>query len=254
LKLYYRIIGAGKPLLILHGLFGSSSNWLTIGKQFAENYAVVIPDLRNHGQSPHSDHWEYGIMAEDIHELITNLGFNEIILMGHSMGGKTAMVFTDMYPHLVEKLIVADIAPRAYPVRHQKIIDGLISIDLTTIGSRKEADNQLARSVPEPDIRQFLLKNLDRDDEGAFVWKINLPIIRDHLENVGAATIPTSEIKVPTLFIRGIKSDYVTDEDIMEIRNHFTEVSVETIGNAGHWLHAEQPESFIKTVAGFLES
>jgi pimeloyl-ACP methyl ester carboxylesterase len=149
----------------------------------------------------------------------------------------------DKYPGLIEKLIVADIAPRAYPVRHQKIIDGLISIDLKTIASRKEADNQLARFVPELGIRQFLLKNLDRDEEGDFIWKINLPVIIDHLENVGAAPIP-----------RGTKSDYITDEDIMEIRNHFANVSVESMGNAGHWLHAEQPEAFLKTVTGFLES
>jgi pimeloyl-ACP methyl ester carboxylesterase len=238
----------------LHGLFGSSDNWLTLGKQFAESHQVILPDLRNHGQSPHSDHWEYDVMADDIYELVSSLGFEKIILMGHSMGGKTAILFADKFPGLIAKLIIVDIAPRSYPVRHQKIIDGLLSIDLRTIGSRKEADSQLARFVPELGIRQFLLKNLDRDDDGAFVWKINLPVIHDHLENVGAATIPTSEIKAPTLFIRGIKSDYVTDEDIMEIRNHFADVTVESMGNAGHWLHAEQPEAFLKTVTGFLES
>jgi esterase len=254
LKLYYKSIGAGMPLFILHGLFGSSDNWLTLGKQLAESHQVILPDLRNHGQSPHSDHWEYEIMAEDIYELVSSLAMEKIVLMGHSMGGKTAMLFADKYPDFIEKLIIVDIAPRAYPVRHQKIIDGLLSIDLSAIGSRKEADNQLAGFVPELGIRQFLLKNLDRDDDGAFVWKINLPVIRDHLENVGAATIPTSEIMVPTLFIRGIKSDYVTDEDIMEIRNHFADASIESMGNAGHWLHAEQPEAFLKTITGFLES
>lgn len=210
--------------------------------------------MRNHGQSPHSDHWTYDVMAEDIHELTISLGFDSINLMGHSMGGKTAIVFADKYPKLTEKLVVADVSPRAYPVRHQKIVEGLHSIDLKKIESRKEADNKLARFVPEPGIRQFLLKNLDRNDAGAYTWKINLPVIANHLENVGAATIPEAQIQAPTLFVRGTKSEYITDEDIMEIRNHFTEVNVETISNAGHWLHAEQPELFMRNVTSFLES
>lgn len=254
MKIYHNIIGEGKPLFILHGLFGSSDNWMTIGKQLAEKYQVVIPDLRNHGQSPHTDQWHYMDMAKDVYELVAFLGFDQIFMLGHSMGGKTAIAFAGEYPDLLSKLVVADIAPRAYPVRHRTILEGLAGIPINDINSRKDADDHLARYVPEVPIRQFLLKNLDRDKQGIFSWKINLKTIKDHIENVGEATFPPYPINIPTLFVRGKHSDYITDEDIAAIREHFTDVSVETIGNAGHWLHAEQPEAFLKVISAFLDA
>lgn len=254
MNLFYRTLGEGEPLFILHGLFGSSDNWMTLGRKFSEDYQVIIVDMRNHGQSPQSDLWNYPSMADDVYMLSTKLGFGKINLLGHSMGGKVGMTIADKYPTLIKKLIVADIAPKQYPIRHREIIDGLLSINLKQIQNRREADEQLSSYIAEPPIRMFLLKNLDKDDEGRFKWKLNLDIINSHIENVGEATIPRHKVTIPTLFIRGLNSNYVTDEDIMEIRKYFSNSKVESIGNAGHWLHAEQPIAFINTVLTFLKS
>ena len=254
MNLFYRTFGNGEPLFILHGLFGSSDNWMTLGKKFAEKYQVVLTELRNHGRSPKSDIWDYPVMADDIYQLATQLGFDHINLLGHSMGGKVGMTIAGKYPGFLNKLVVADIAPKYYPIRHRQIIDGLLSINLQQIASRKDADKVLANYVTEPGVRQFLLKNLERDSEKGFKWKLNLDVINKHLGNVGAATIPSKKISTPALFIRGINSNYVTDEDIMEIRKFYSNSIVESIGNAGHWLHVEQPEAFLKTVMAFLNS
>ena len=238
-------------MFILHGLFGSSDNWVSFGKQLTDHYQIIIPDMRNHGRSPHSDHWEYAFMADDINKLANKLEFETITILGHSMGGKTGITFAEKFPEKLEKLIVADIAPRKYAIRHRTILEGLISIDLKDLDSRNDADDQLIPYIPEMSLRQFLLKNLDRDKHG-FKWKLNLKIINDHLENVGLATYPEKVIDTPTLFIRGINSDYISDDDIMEIREYFSDVRTESIGNAGHWLHAEQPKAFYATVKEFL--
>ena len=253
MNLFYRIFGDGEPLFILHGLFGSSDNWVTLGKKFAENYQVVLVDMRNHGRSPQSESWNYPVMAEDIYRLSANLGFSSINLIGHSMGGKVGMTLAGEHPGFLNKLVVVDIAPRHYPIRHRKIIDGLLSINLQQIKGRNEADVKLADYVREPGIRGFLLKNLERDLKDGFKWKLNLEVINNHLENVGEATIPSNKISTPSLFIRGINSDYITDEDIMEIRKYYSNSTVESIGNAGHWLHAEQPDAFMKTINEFLD-
>ncbi len=253
MKLHYKHFGEGEPLIILHGLFGSSDNWMSIAKQFVQSYQVVLVDLRNHGDSPHNDQWNYQVMAQDIHQLAEQLGYKNIHLIGHSMGGKVGMTIAGNYPGFLKKLVVADIAPKAYPLRHRKIIDGLLSINLGGLESRKEAEMALSVYVHEAGIRQFLLKNLTRDAIDGFKWKLNLEVINNHLENVGEATIPQTKIDTPTLFIRGINSDYITDDDILEIRKYYSNSKVETIGNAGHWLHAEQPDAFIKTVLDFLE-
>jgi len=253
LNLFYRTLGKGEPLFILHGLFGSSDNWMTLGNIFSKHFQVILVDLRNHGRSPQSELWDYKAMAEDIYLLVKRLEFNKINLIGHSMGGKVGMTLADEYPALLKKLVVADIAPKYYPVRHQQIINGLLSINLNEISNRRDADIQLSSYISEPGIRMFLLKNLEKNPEGGFKWKLNLKVIDSHLENVGQITLPATKISVPTLFLRGINSDYVTDEDIMEIRKYYTDSTVETIGNAGHWIHAEQPEAFTKTVLNFLK-
>ena len=253
MELFHRILGEGEPLYILHGLLGSSDNWMTLGRRFAATYQVVIVDMRNHGRSPKSETWNYEAMAKDIHDLAATLNHKKIRLIGHSMGGKVGMTIADHYPDLLEKLIVADIAPKFYPVRHQRILEGLLSIPLKQIAGRQEADQKLAKYVPQRGLRMFLLKNLEKDPDGGFRWRLNLEVINRHLENVGEATIPDETIEVPTLFIRGINSDYVLDEDIMEIRRYYARSMVESIGNAGHWLHAEQPEAFLQTAMAFLQ-
>ena len=210
--------------------------------------------MRNHGLSPQSDRWNYSVMADDIIQLAKKLGFEKIHLLGHSMGGKTGIMLADKNPQLLKKLIVADIAPKSYPIRHRHIIDGLFSIDLKKIKNRTEADDQLANYISDAGVRMFLLKNLTKERDGEFAWKLNLNVINDHLENVGAATIPSGKVLTPTLFIRGINSDYISDDDILEIRKYFQNSRVESIGNAGHWLHAEQPEAFLTTVLDFLSN
>ena len=171
MKLNYKKSGSGPPLVILHGLFGSLDNWFSIAKELVEHYTLYLVDQRNHGDSPHAEEWNYAVMVEDLKELIDDEGLEKIYLMGHSMGGKTVMKFAVTYPERVEKLIVADIAPRFYPIHHQTILEGLNSLNLNQIKSRKEADDQLAQYIPELGVRQFLLKSLTRDSEG-FAWKI----------------------------------------------------------------------------------
>lgn len=253
MNLFYRKFGEGEPLFILHGLFGSSDNWMSIGKILATKHTVVLVDLRNHGRSPHSNIWNYDAMSKDIQHLATDLGFDHINLMGHSMGGKVAMTIACNYPAFLNKLIVIDISPKYYPSRHQKIINGLLSINLKGIASRKEADDKLSSFVYEVGVRQFLLKNLERDSEIGFKWKINLEAINNHLKNIGEATIPTNQIATDSLFIRGLNSNYITDNDIEEITKKFPNSRVESIAMAGHWVHAERPESFLKVVNKFLD-
>lgn len=252
MNLYYKTFGKGDPLFILHGLFGSSDNWMSIGKMMADNHTVVLVDLRNHGRSPHNSTWNYTEMSKDIQQLTFNMGFEHINLIGHSMGGKVGMTLAYKYPGLIDKLIVVDIAPKYYPIRHQQILDGLLSIDIKQITSRKEADDKLSHFVPDLGIKQFLLKNLERDSNNGFKWKINLKTINDDLKNIGVPTIPPNQIPTDSLFIRGLNSNYITDDDIEDITEHFPNSRVESIENAGHWVHAEQPELFIQIVNNFL--
>ena len=253
MNLYYNIIGEGEPLVILHGLFGSSDNWISIAKKFAQKYRVILPDLRNHGRSPHNIEWDYKIMSEDVDMMLQTLGITETHLLGHSMGGKTAMTFASANPETIMKLIIADIAPRYYPVHHRPILDALSSIPLDHLKSRVEAENRLSRFISDERTKQFLLKNLYRDHRHTFRWRFNINVIDQLIENVGQSTYPSEPIEIPTLFVRGVNSDYITDTDIMDIRQFFTHVRVETIGNAGHWIHAEQPDAFVCTVMSFLE-
>lgn len=251
MKLNFKKIGAGKPLVILHGLFGSADNWLSIAKGLENHFTLYLVDQRNHGDSPHADEWNYEVMVEDLKELLDNEGLDMVYLMGHSMGGKTAMKFACTYPRKVEKLIVADIAPRYYPVHHQQILEGLNSIDLSSIKSRKEADDSLAKYISELGIRQFLLKSLSRDSNG-FVWKINLPVITKNIEEVGKALDDDDLYDGDTLFLAGENSDYIQQSDLSDMEHHFPKYEVEFISNAGHWLHAEQPESVVNEVLNFL--
>ncbi len=237
--------------MILHGLFGSADNWFSIARELKEDFTLYLVDQRNHGDSPKSDEWNYEVMAEDLHELLDSEGLEQVYLMGHSMGGKTAMTFALESPDRVAKLIVADIAPRYYPVHHQQILKGLNSLDLKNIQSRKEADELLSQYIPEPGTRQFLLKSLGRDQSG-FVWKINLPVITENIEEVGQPQESEEEYSGDTLFLAGEKSDYIRDEDCELIYSFFPKYQLIKVANAGHWLHADQPMAVIREIKKFL--
>lgn len=251
MKLNFRKTGEGKPLVILHGLFGSADNWMTIAKDLQKHYTLYLIDQRNHGDSGHSDEWDYKVMAEDLKELLEDNDLESIYLMGHSMGGKTAMTFALLYPDKVEKLIVADIAPRHYPVHHQTILEGLNAINLEKLSSRKEADEKLAEYIEDWGIRQFLLKSLTRK-EGKFAWKINLPVITEKIENIGEALDRDKVFDKPTLFMGGANSKYIQDKDKADIDKFFPNSHLIHIKDAGHWLHAEKPDAVAETVKAFL--
>ncbi|WP_194776630.1 alpha/beta fold hydrolase [Pararhodonellum marinum] len=252
MKLNFRKIGEGEPLVILHGLFGSADNWFSIARELEKHYTLYLVDQRNHGDSPHTEDWDYQLMAEDLLHWMEEQNLEEIHLMGHSMGGKTAMNFAIQYPEKVKKLIVVDIAPRYYPVHHEQILEGLKSIQLDALKSRKEADDQLAEHVKEAGIRQFLLKNLGRDKENKFIWKINLSVIDAKIENVGEALEAGKSFEGPTLFMGGENSDYIKEGDKTDLERFFPNHHLIYIKGAGHWIHAEQPAAVVETVKAFL--
>ena len=252
MQLNFKKTGQGKPLVILHGLFGSADNWLSIAKGLDKDYTLYLVDLRNHGDSGQAEEWDYQVMADDLTEFMEEQGLEKTHLLGHSMGGKTAMTLALNHPEKVDRLIVVDIAPRFYPVHHQSILDGLNAIDTDQLQSRKQADDILSQYVEEKGTRQFLLKSLGRDGQGKFVWKINLPIITEKIENVSQAIESENSFDHPTLFITGANSRYVQDKDKADIERYFPNSNIIKIKNAGHWIHAEQPEAVIKTVQAFL--
>jgi len=251
MKLNFKKSGTGPPLVILHGLFGSLDNWFSIAKELGDHYSVYLVDQRNHGDSPHSNEWNYGVMVEDLRELLDAEGLDSVFLMGHSMGGKTVMNFAVTYPERVRKLIVGDIAPRYYPIHHQVILEGLNALNLSQLQSRKEADDLLAPYIPELGIRQFLLKSLGRDANG-FVWKVNLPVITEQIEEVGKALDEGTFFEGPTLFLGGATSSYIQQQDLPDIKTHFPNAEWISIPNAGHWLHAEQPQAVVAEMRKFL--
>lgn len=251
MQLNFKKSGTGPPLVILHGLFGSLDNWFSIAKELVDHYTLYLVDQRNHGDSPHSTEWNYGVMVEDLRELLDAECLDSVYLMGHSMGGKTVMNFAVTFPERVRKLIVGDIAPRYYPIHHQRILEGLNALNLQTLQSRKEADDQLAAFIPELGIRQFLLKSLGRDANG-FAWKINLPVITEQIEEVGKALEEGTIFDGPTLFLGGVNSSYIQQQDLPDINTHFPNAEWVSIPDAGHWLHAEQPEAVVKAIRRFL--
>ncbi len=252
MKLNFRKFGTGHPLFVLHGVFGSSDNWQTLGKSFSEHFTTYLIDLRNHGSSPHSDEMNYSVMTEDLLELMRDEGLESIYLLGHSMGGKTAMHLATHYPNKVKKLIVVDIAPKYYPPHHQQIFKGFHSVDLETTQSRKDADEQISQVISDLGIRQFILKNLGRDSENNFQWKLNLKAIEANIHEVGGGMAENALFDHSTLFIGGTKSDYITQEDLPLIGKHFPNSQVEMIAGAGHWVHAEKPKELNELVINFL--
>ncbi len=247
------ILGKGRPLLILHGFLGMSDNWKTLGMQYAENgFEVHLIDQRNHGKSFHSKDFDYDFLAADVKYYIEHYKLSKTIVMGHSMGGKTAMQLACTYPELVEKLIVVDIAPKYYPPHHQYILNALNALPLDKISSRKQADGELAKNITDFGIRQFLLKNLYWVEKGKMAFRFNLPVLRDKMEEIGENISPTAAYHGPTLFIKGDRSEYVSPDDFSEIKRHFPLALMETVERAGHWLHAENPEQFFEKSIAFM--
>jgi pimeloyl-ACP methyl ester carboxylesterase len=253
MKLHSTILGEGKPLLILHGFLGMSDNWKTLGNEFSEaGFQVHLIDQRNHGRSPHSEVFNYVELAKDVKEYIDKYSLKNVILIGHSMGGKTAMTTAALFPHLLEKLVVVDISPKYYAPHHQDILKGLAAVDSATLESRGEADEILAKYVPIKAVRMFLLKNLFWKSKGRLGLRLNLEVLTREIEELGKSLPNEYTFSKPTLFIRGENSDYITSEDEALIKSHFSEAKIATIPDAGHWVHAENKKSFYDEVMRFI--
>lgn len=265
MKLFYRKIGEQKPaLIILHGLYGASDNWMNIGKVWAENHEVFLVDLRNHGRSPHSNIHTYDAMRDDVLELMDDNKISKAIIVGHSMGGKVAMCLAMDNPERINALTVVDIAPKNYTfgndenvARHQKILKGMLNLNLTELKKREDINDILASSIPEERTRQFIMKNLKRTKEQSFVWKLNLQVIADEILNITKGFSDEEIVRnitgFPVLFIKGEHSKYIQESDTERILSIFPIAEIETVSNAGHWIHSEQPEQLSQMVLEFLE-
>ncbi|MCM8568828.1 alpha/beta fold hydrolase [Gramella jeungdoensis] len=253
MELHSVILGEGKPFLVLHGFLGMSDNWKTLGKQFAKDgFEVHLIDQRNHGKSPHSDEFSYQLMAEDIKHYCDSHNLTDIILLGHSMGGKTAMLTACENEGLVERLIVVDIAPKYYAPHHQQILKGLTALDEAKLTSRGDAENFLKEYIPETGVRLFLLKNLYWKTKEQLSLKLNLNALKANVENIGEALPEEANYDGPTIFIMGENSDYITAEDHSTIKEQFPNAEIREIKNAGHWVHAENMKDFYDTVIRFV--
>lgn len=254
MELYFRKLGeTGPPIIILHGLFGMSDNWLTIAKDFTSQNQVYLLDLRNHGQSPHSEQFSYAIMAKDLAEFIENQNMEKPILIGHSMGGKVLMQFAVDFPRFFKKLMIVDIATKFYPVHHTSILQGLHAINLTTLQSRTEANEILKRFEESEAVRQFLLKNLYRNTEtGLFNWRFNLETLTKEIAIVGEEINSRNPIPAEIFFINGSESSYILESDRDDIKKIFPNARFVTITGAGHWVQAEKPKEFVDLVKKYI--
>jgi esterase len=252
MQLHFQVQGDGPPVIILHGFLGSLDNWRTVSRRLSDTFRVFTIDLRNHGGSPHSDQMSYELMSNDLLEFVDQQKLQSFLLLGHSMGGKVAMQFAIDHSESVAKLIVVDIAPRAYEPSHRPLLNALCSLDLRSYDSFTEIDSALATSVPAAVMRQFLLKNLIRDKDRRFKWRIDLESIARNYPHLAMAIAPRRSFSKPALFIRGGRSSYITENDISLIHESFPAAQVMTIADAGHWVHADALEQFLQAVNAFL--
>jgi pimeloyl-ACP methyl ester carboxylesterase len=253
MKLYSKIYGdKAQDLIIIHGLFGMSDNWNSLGKKFSKYCKVHLIDLRNHGRSPHSTDFDYKVMCEDVLEYMEDNNIEKPILLGHSIGGKVAMKFAFTYPEKIEKLIVADMAPRRYNTDFvQNLLQLLYKLPLENFEKREEVAKILSETYEDKGMRSFLLKNLYRNEKKEFAWRFNIEVLLEKVSNIQESDFVTGICKVPTHFIRGGNSNYITSDDELIINKHFSDFSIATIDGVGHWLHAENPERFYNEVMGF---
>ncbi len=268
MELFFRKYGeAGPPLIIVHGLYGSADNWVSIARELSDRFEVFVVDQRNHGHSPHSDIHDYPAMREDLLEFMDLQGIKKAVLIGHSMGGKTVMSFAEAWPERVQALVSVDIAPKSYrnlalasrtAANHSNMIDAMLKLDLTKVHTREDADHALATSIGSERIRSFLLKNLRREGE-RFNWRINLKAFSDNLEKIfegmDRETIAARGgiTGFPVLFISGGNSEYIRAMDHQGIRDIFPTAEIVSIPGSGHWVHAEQPDLLVKTLRYFLD-
>ncbi|MEW6996151.1 alpha/beta fold hydrolase [Colwelliaceae bacterium BS250] len=245
------IRGQGTTVLLIHGLFGSLENLNMLARALENQYQVISIDVRNHGKSFQHPSMDYNDLANDVVHLLKSLNIDKLAILGHSMGGKIAMQFALNHPKMVTKLIVADIAPVLYPPHHNQIIAGLQSIDIEHINNRQDADQQLAKYVEEPGVRQFLLKNLAKSADG-FMWRAHIEFIANDYQNIAQGQQSDTPYLGDTLFIKGSNSDYIKTEHRNQIATLFPNAKARIIQGAGHWLHAEKPQSFNKIVSDFL--
>ncbi len=252
MKLHFRTLGSGFPLLIMHGVFGSSDNWQTLGKIFAHKFKVYLIDLRNHGNSPHNNEFSYEAMAKDVLELMADEHISYAHILGHSMGGKVAMQLATQHPKKIDKLIVVDIAPKYYPPHHQQIFDGFHSVNLEKLANRKDADKQMAAVITNVGIRQFILKNLIRKKDGFFGWKLHVHAIEKAVKKLSEGLERDTTFDGHTLFIAGGNSDYISENDHPLIKNHFPKAIISSVEGASHWVHADKPDELSKMVIQFL--
>lgn len=250
MKLAFKKMGAGRPMIILHGLFGSSDNWQTIGRKFAEDFEVFLVDQRNHGHSPHSEVFSYDVMAQDLKSFCVDEGIQKAILIGHSMGGKTAMRFAQLFPEKVEKLVVVDMGIKSYEPHHQDILAAFHALDLPNLESRSDAEEEMESRIPDFGVRQFILKNLYRKTKTEFGWRVNYKVLEAKMDEI-LKELPERSVSVPTLFISGAKSNYIQPEDHSEIRKIFPEAEFTELPT-GHWVHAEDPKGFFTKVKKFV--
>lgn len=254
MKLHFKQTGQGSPVIIAHGLLGMSDNWYSFAKKLSENHMVYTVDLRNHGRSPHADEMNYEVMATDLLQFMEDQWlFDDVTLIGHSMGGKAAMQLALTEPDMVKKLIIVDIGPGAYSDRHSHILEALDSVSLSGMKSRKEVEEQLQGSLSDRGVVAFLMKNLKRTTEG-FRWRANLPVLKDAYPQLMGGLSTNGTFEGHTLFVRGSTSDYIREEETTLIQQLFPQASILTIDNAGHWVHADQPDKLLRVVHDFLDN
>ncbi len=258
MQLHFRKLGNGSPIIILHGLYGSSSNWLKEARTLQENHTVYVVDLRNHGNSPHSADISFELMAQDVYELIQHENLSKVTIVGHSMGGRVAMHFAQLYQDLIHKLIIVDIAPEAEKVSkyslqnlkfHTNLVNALQNLPIEKISNITEANNLLEKDIPELAIRQFVLKNLKKDENKKYYWLLNIEAIKQNLEKLilDNGSINT-KINCPTLFIKGELSPYIQPQNIELIKTIFPNVELKTIQGANHWVHKDKPNEFMSLI------
>lgn len=253
ISLFARVLGSERnpPLIILHGLLGTSDNWQTLGKRFADSHHVHLLDQRNHGRSDHTAEHNYAAMADDLLHYMDTVGLDKIALLGHSMGAKTALTFADQHPDRIHALVIADMAARAYSPHHQAIFEALGEAPVATAESRFEIEQFLLGKLNEASMVSFLMKNLKRSRSSGFQWRPNISVLHSALDSI-VARVPLEINTTPTLVIYGGESNYVSSDDVDEFEDRCMQLEIHRIDGAGHWLHASHPEEFYAVVNAFL--